>query len=254
MNITGWKMNRTKKKMFLRKFIRRKQIEERVYVHYVNESHSNVSLVLFSLSFHFFLIDHFVIGLSSAPKLLKSNVDVSENHSSKKELWTIMKFINGERLYDYIKSNKIDFREALHITRQLLKTIKEIHSKNVIHRDIQPKSILIQRRPNDQQMNFMFINFGSAFINNYQWKDSLEDIDDYLGNQFYQMPQFEQRAVETKQFEQSPIIDTTGICAILFWILTGHEPKESKDIWQQSPHYLRDHPKMIKTRIDQLTG
>jgi len=165
-----------------------------------------------------------------------------------------MKFINGERLFDYIKSNKIDFREALQITRQLLKIIKEIHSKNVIHRDIQPKNVLIQQRSNDQSMNFMFINFGSAFINNYQWKDSLEDIDHYLGNQFYRMPQFEQRSDQTKPFEQSPIIDTTGICAILFWILTSHEPKESKDIWQKSPHYLRDHPKIIETRINQVIG
>ena len=202
----------------------------------------------------FFLIDHFVIGLSSAPKMLQSNFDVSDNHSSKKEFWTIMKFINGERLSDYIKSNKIDLREALQITRQLLTIIKEIHSKNVIHRDIQPKNILIQQRPNDQQMTFMFINFGSAFIKNYQWTHSLEDIDNYLGNQFYRMPQFEQRSLQTKLFEQSPVIDTTGICAILFWILTGHEPRESKDVWEQPPHHLHDHPKMIGRRIDQITG
>ena len=188
------------------------------------------------------------IGVSSAPKLIQSNFDTSENLSSKKELWTIMKFINGERLSDYIKSNKIDFREALKITQLLLKIIKEIHLKNVIHRDIQPKNILIQQRPNDSSMSFMLINFGSAFVNNDQWDD------DYLGNQFYQMPQFEEHSVQMKLFKQSPTIDTTGICAILFWILTGHEPKESKNIWQQSPHYLREHPKIIETRIKQMTG
>ncbi len=165
-----------------------------------------------------------------------------------------MKFINGERLSDYIKLNKVDLREALQMTRQLLKIIKEIHKRNVIHRDIQPKNILIQQRSNNQQIYFMFINFGSSFINNYQWKDSLEDFDDHLGNQFYRMPQFEQRSVHTKLFEHSPMIDTTGICAILFWILTGHEPKESKNILQQSPHHLGDHPKIIKTRINQITG
>jgi len=159
-----------------------------------------------------------------------------------------MKFINGERLSDYIKSNKIDFREALKITQLLLKIIKEIHLKNVIHRDIQPKNILIQQRPNDSSMSFMLINFGSAFVNNDQWDD------DYLENQFYQMPQFEEHSVQMKLFKQSPTIDTTGICAILFWILTGHEPKESKNIWQQSPHYLREHPKIIETRIKQMTG
>lgn len=167
-----------------------------------------------------------------------------------------MKFINGERLSDYIKYNniKIEFREALHITQQLLTIVKEIHSKNVIHRDLQPKNILIQRRANEQSSSFMLINFGSAFVDNYQWNASPADIDDYLGNQFYQMPQFEQRLVETKPFERSPIVDTTGICAILFWLLTGHAPKESKDIEQQSPHRMSNHLKIIKTRIDQVAG
>jgi serine/threonine-protein kinase len=197
------------------------------------------------------LIEHFLLGLSSVPKLIQSNFDLSESSTSKKEFWTIMKFISGERLFDYIKSNKVNFREALQITRELIKLIKEIHQKNVVHRDIQPKNILIQKRPNDQTINFMFINFGCAFvINQNQW----EDFNDHLGNQFYRMPQFEHRSDQTKSFEQSPTIDTTGICAILFWILTGHEPKESKDIWEKSPHYSRHHPKTIQTRIQQVIG
>lgn len=126
---------------------------------------------------------------------MQSNFDVSDSdQSNKRERWTMMKFINGERLSDYIKSNRINLREALQIIRELLKGIREIHSKNVIHRDIQPKNILIEQRSNLPQMNFMFINFGCAFVKTYQWRNAPMDIEDYLGNQFYQMPQFEQRS------------------------------------------------------------
>ncbi len=159
-----------------------------------------------------------------------------------------MKLIDGERLTDYIKSNKVDLREALQITQQLLNIIKQIHARNVIHRDIQPKNILIN------QADMMLINFSSAWINDNQQAQSIEDFNDQLGNNFYRMPQFEKRPDETEQFRYSPTIDTTGICAILFWLITGHEPKESQDIWGHPPHKLRDNPKIIENKIFELTG
>jgi serine/threonine protein kinase len=199
------------------------------------------------------------IDLGCVPKFLDSNVNISNNDQPNTELWTIMKLFNGERLSDYIKGNKPDFREALHITRRLLNMIKQIHDQNVIHRDIQPKNILIEQRSNMNELNLMLINFSSAWINNYQF----EDIDEQLGNAFYRMPQFENRPIDTeenethqqlKQFQYSPTIDTTGICAILFWLITGHEPKESQDIWGQPPHKLRENPKIIERKINEVTG
>jgi tRNA A-37 threonylcarbamoyl transferase component Bud32 len=197
---------------------------------------------------------------SCVPKLLNSNVNTSNDHQSNKELWTIMKLFNGETLSDYIKANKMDFREALYITRQLLNIIKQIHDRNVIHRDIQPKNILIEQRSNINEINLMLINFSSAWINNYQWTHYIEDCDERLGNQFYRMPQFENQSIDTEQnetngqFRYSPTIDTTGICAILFWMITGHEPKESQDISGQPPHKLRDNLKIIEKKIIEMTG
>jgi serine/threonine protein kinase len=171
-----------------------------------------------------------------------------------------MKLFNGERLSDYIKDNKPDFREALHITRQLLNMIKQIHGQNVIHRDIQPKNILIQQRSNINEMNFMLINFSSSWINNYQWTHPIELLDEQLGNTFYRMPQFENHAEQNdthqqmKQFQYTPSIDATGICAILFWLITGHEPRQSQDICGQPPHKLHHNPKIIEKKINEMTG
>ena len=194
------------------------------------------------------------------PKLLNTNIDISNKDKSNKELWNIMKLFNGETLFDYIKANKIDFREALHITQQLLNIIKLMHTGNVIHRNIQPKNILIEQQQNMKEINLMLINFSSSWI---QSTDYIKDIDEQLGNAFYRMPQFENRSnnseqnqtnQQLKQFQYSPTIDTTGICAILFWMITGHEPKESKDISGQPPHQLRNNPKIIEKKIIEMTG
>ena len=174
-----------------------------------------------------------------------------------------MKLNNGERLVDYVKGTKLDLREALQLTRRLLHVVKEIHARNVIHRDIQPKNILVQSQRNNQPNNLMIINFGSGWINDPQAIDILEKYDRPSGNSFYRMPQFENRAADMelnendnqlKQSQRSATIDAVGSCAILFWIITGHEPKELHDIWGNTPHKLHDHPKIIEKKVKELTG
>jgi serine/threonine protein kinase len=196
--------------------------------------------------------------LVCTPKLLVSNVIVESCHQSNKELWTVMKPIDGERLFDYVRYNKLDLRQALKITRQLLTVVKQIHARNVIHRDIQPKNILVRQQSNNDEIYFMLINFGSAWISNVQWTNSPENIDDELGNVFYRMPQFEQQQNENndqlKQFQQSSTIDTTAICAILFWLITSHEPRESQDLYGRAPHKLNENSKIIEKKINEVTG
>ncbi|CAF2925076.1 unnamed protein product [Rotaria sp. Silwood2] len=154
--------------------------------------------------------------LICVPKLLRSNVHSANDNQSNKEFWNIMRFIDAERLSDYVKNNKADLREALKIAEQLLTIIKQIHAQNIIHRDIQPKNILVQYRSNSDEISLILMNFSSAWINNYQWTNSEENIDVELGNSFYQMPQFEKRQNENndeqlREYQRSPKIDTTGI-------------------------------------------
>lgn len=174
-----------------------------------------------------------------------------------------MKLSNGERLVDYIRETRLDLREALQLTRRLLSIVKTIHGRNVIHRDIQPKNILVQSHRNNQPTSLMLINFGSSWINDRQAIDFLKKYDNPTGNSFYRMPQFEKRNADMelnendnqlKQSQRSTTIDTVGCCAILFWIITGHEPKELHDISKNTPHRLRDHPKIIEKKVAELTG
>jgi serine/threonine protein kinase len=192
---------------------------------------------------------------TSVPKLLNSNVKTINTGQSNNELWTIMKLIDGERLSDYIKCKKFQLREALKLTRQLLFIVKQIHARKVIHRDIQPKNILVKQRLNNDHIDLMLTSFSSAWINNYQWTYTIQDFNHQLGNTFYRMPQFEQQQNENNDPSQhSSTIDTTGVCAILFWLITGHDPIESQNIRGEAPHQLRENLKLIEKQISAAIG
>jgi serine/threonine protein kinase len=201
--------------------------------------------------------------LVGVPNLLVSNVDTINNDQSSKELWVIMKHIDDETLAEYIKRNKPNLREALHITRQLLTIVKDVHARRVVHRNLQPKNILVNERSDIDrvasssdidEISLTVVNFDSSWIDDYQWANIVDDTNIQLGNDFYRMSQFEKRLNENNQQQQSPTIDVTGVCAILFWMITDREPKESRDINETAPHYLPINAKMIEKKVTEIIG
>ena len=57
-------------------------------------------------------------------------------------IYSIMEFIKGEDLEKYSKKNSFDEDRAKELLRQLINGLKEIHSQNIIHRDIKPNNII----------------------------------------------------------------------------------------------------------------
>ncbi|CAF1131778.1 unnamed protein product [Adineta ricciae] len=171
------------------------------------------------------------------PKICESNV--VDEASSKTEFWTIMKLMDGERLSDYLKVHgKVPLLGALQICRSLLMIIKQVHNHKIVHRDIQPKNILIQRDPTTDDFRLMLVNFTSAWIDGNQ---QLEEIN-FQTNQ------------QVQPCQHSPTIDASGTCALLFRLLTGHKPRASRDIYGNAPHQLRDNVKIIESKIDAVTS
>ena len=183
------------------------------------------------------------------PQLLDTNFNA--DHPDR-ECWSIMKPMVGERLCSYVREYECDLAEALRISQRILGLVQKMHDLRVIHRDIQPEHILVRKsHAKPKELHLMLINFHAAWVS-----DAPATIDKYSGNDFYRMPQFEseEQSEEMSNARYSPTIDTTGVAAILFWLITGKYPRESKNINERAPHELPEHAKTVERKINDVTG
>jgi len=83
------------------------------------------------------------VAMLSHPNIV-AVYDVSR--SSEME-YIVMELIDGITLKQYIqkKGNKLNWREALHFTTQIVKALGHAHSRGIIHRDIKPHNVMVLR-------------------------------------------------------------------------------------------------------------
>ncbi len=61
-------------------------------------------------------------------------------------IYSVMEFIRGVDLIEYMKTHKFNEESVKELLFQLIDGLKELHSQNIIHRDIKPQNIM---RTND---------------------------------------------------------------------------------------------------------
>lgn len=184
------------------------------------------------------------------PQLVHTNCNPDRPN---RECWSIMKPMVGQRLSSYVRGLECDLADALRISQQILRIVQQMHDLHVIHRDIQPEHILVRKsNAKPKELHFMLINFHASWVDDM----STATIDGFKGNDFYKMPQFEteEQSEGMLNARYSPTIDATGVCAVLFWMITGKQPKESRDINDRAPHQLPENVKIIERKIKDLTG
>ncbi len=74
--------------------------------------------------------------------------------------YLIMEFIDGKPLSHYIeKGARLAEADVLTLGRRLLEALKEVHGKNIVHRDISPDNIMV---PDDTILKAKILDFGVA--------------------------------------------------------------------------------------------
>ena len=125
--------------------------------------------------------------------------------------YMVMEYVDGPDLKDYILENSpLDLHDIIHIMDQILSAMILAHKHNVIHRDLKPQNILMDKRG-----NIKIADFGIAVALNH---NSITQTNSALGSVHYMSPEQTRGGLVTKQSD----IYSLGI--ILYELITGSVP------------------------------
>ncbi len=152
-------------------------------------------------------------------KSLKHNsiVKILETIETQNYILIIMENISGGDLLTYVKKRtKLNEKTSKFIFKQLITSIKYIHSKNIIHRDIKLDNILI-----DLNNNIKLCDFGvGKYYNNNNDKFS-----DQCGTPAYIAPE-----ILCNNFYSGPPVDIWSSGVVLYAMLSGTVPFKGNNI------------------------
>jgi len=155
-----------------------------------------------------------------------------------------MERASGCSLKEFIRQkyhNELGILGALQLAQQLLKIIKNIHSQCIFYGNLKPEHIMIEwdfKNSSIEQAQLTLINFSQA----YTISDK-EDPTNYLSKQCWYQPLH----ANAKEFQCSSIVDASGICAILFWLITKIDPQHDNG---QLPHQQNDARDEIERKLN----
>ena len=129
--------------------------------------------------------------------------------------YIIMKYVDGVDLRNYVRDQgrRLSEQEVLGMVRQVVISLGQIHRQNIIHRDISPDNIMIDR---DGQA--VLIDFGSARLAMADTNRSMT----VLLKQGYAPP--EQYSTSGRQ---GPWTDVYALCATVYYLMTGRVPADA---------------------------
>ncbi|KAF0824458.1 Serine/threonine protein kinase PrkC, regulator of stationary phase [Cytobacillus firmus] len=125
--------------------------------------------------------------------------------------YIVMEYVDGQTLKQYIQQNSpIRIDDALEILKQLTSAISHAHQNHIIHRDIKPHNILI-----DRHGNVKITDFGIAMALS---ATSITQTNSVLGSVHYLSPEQARGGMANRKSD----IYSLGI--VMFELLTGRLP------------------------------
>ena len=140
-------------------------------------------------------------------------VHVIDKGSAGGRYYFVMEFINGTSLREIIDSERVPMNTKIEMIVQVCKALDYAHKNGVIHRDIKPTNILI-----DRQGNALVADFGIAQIIGTAEAD-MTASDIIMGTMAYMSPE---QKVSSTNVDQTTDLYAVGI--MLYEILVGKKP------------------------------
>jgi serine/threonine-protein kinase len=137
-------------------------------------------------------------------------------------LYYIMGYVEGESLETRLRRDgRLDFDDARHIARELADALDYAHQLGVVHRDLKPDNVLLDRRTG----RAMLTDFGIA--RQLATHETLTQTGVVVGTPHYMSP--EQASGEREIDGRS---DVYSLGVILYRMVTGRLPFEGSDLRQ----------------------
>jgi serine/threonine-protein kinase len=161
--------------------------------------------------------------------------------------YIVMEYIDGITLKEYIGQQGIlDWREALHLTTQILRALQHAHNKGVVHRDIKPHNIMLL-----QDGTIKVTDFGIARLTDNQTKTMTEQA---IGSVHYIAPE------QAKGSKTDGKSDIYSVGVMLYEMITGKLPFDADSAVSVAIMQLQSTPEMprkinptIPVGLEQIT-
>ncbi len=151
--------------------------------------------------------------------------------------YLVMRWLRGGSLRDILKRGVWDVYAASHLLDQLAQALYVAHINHVVHRDIKPDNILF-----DEHSNSYLADFGIAKDNAVS---DTTDGDLLLGSPAYLSPE------QIRSEEVTPQTDIYSLAIVIYEILAGEHPYDTKDVAQLLFTHLNDPlPTVLERRPD----
>src|SRR5881409_1371219 len=144
--------------------------------------------------------------------------------------------LEGETLAERYKDKPADAATATRHIIQLLEALSYLHARNVIHRDVKPKNIIL-----DSHREVVLIDFGAAQKEFHQFTGG--------GGTIIYTPGW--GAPEQNEGEATPASDLYSAGAVLFFLLTAKDPQASIRKLQQGGEELFQSPHDLEPSVPQ---
>ncbi len=159
--------------------------------------------------------------------------------------YVVMEYLRGRTLRDEItRRRRIELPETLHIAFEIISGLKEVHSRGIVHRDINPRNIFIDSvitRENAMQTVTKLIDFGIAKFPQPPGAPPFTRYSVMSGTVAYASPE---------QCQNRPLDYRTDIYSLgvmLYEMLTGQRPFTGRTPTEVALNQIQSQPISLRT-------
>lgn len=147
-------------------------------------------------------------------------VKVTDCFRENETAYIVMKYIEGQSLKEYQKTLGGPMREddVLTLLHPVITSLKELHKKGIIHRDISPDNLMIGK-----DGKVMLVDFGAARSVSTSIEKAGRSLTVILKPGYAPMEQYSSKGL------QGPWTDVYALCSTMFRLMTGTVPNQPVD-------------------------